>query len=50
MLYILCVQNHLLPLGLLSYNRCISCVTKSFIDKIQEFKDIDSEEALKAGV
>ena len=28
----------------------MSRVTKSFIDKIQEFKDIDSAEVLKAGV
>ena len=45
-----CIQNHLLCLGLLSYNRCMSCVTKSFIDKIQELKNIHSMEALKAGV
>ena len=50
MWYILCAQNHLLCLGLLSYNRHMSCVTKSFIDKIQEFKDIDRVEGLKAGI
>ena len=45
-----CVQNRLLCLGLLSYNRCMSCVTKAFIKKIQESKDIHSVETLKAGV
>ena len=49
-LYILCIQNNLLCLGLLSYNRHMRCATKSFIDKIQEFKDINSVEALKAGI
>ena len=34
-LYILCVQNHLLCFGLLSYNRHMSCATRSFIEKMQ---------------
>ena len=50
MLYILCIQNHLLHFKLLNNNRHMSCVTKSFIDKIQEFKDIGSTEALKTGI
>ena len=29
-----CIQNQLLCLVLLSYNRCLSCVTKTFIDKM----------------
>ena len=49
-LYILCIQNHLLCFGLLSYNRHMSCVTKSFIEKMWEFGDIDSVEVLKVGV
>ena len=49
-LYILCIQNRLLRFGLLSYNRHMSCVTKSFIEKMWEFGDIDRAEALKAGV
>ena len=34
MLYIFCTQNHLLHFGLLSYNRHMSCATKSFIEKM----------------
>ena len=40
----------LLCFGLLSYNRHMSCVTKSFIEKMWEFGDIDRVEALKVGV
>ena len=33
-IFILCVQNHLLRFGLPSYNRHMSCVTKSFMLKL----------------
>ena len=32
-IFILCIQNHLLCFGLQSYNRHMSCATKSFIEK-----------------
>ena len=37
-IFILSIQNHLLHFGLPSHNRHMSCVTKSFIEKMQGLK------------
>ena len=34
-IFVLCIQNHLLRFGLPSYNRHMSCATKSFIEKMR---------------
>ena len=39
-IFILCIQNCLLCFGLPSYNRHMSCVTESFIEKYVGFEDI----------